>query len=117
LDGSSKLHGAICVFAGDGGPFVPNENRLLAGYPNPFNPDVTLQLELARPAVVEAEVLDLLGRRLRKLVPPTSLRAGTHRFLWNGCDENGRPVSAGVYFVRFLTDRNESLIDKLVKCN
>lgn len=117
LDGSSKLHGAISVFAGDGGPFVPNENRLLAGYPNPFNPDVTLQLELAQPAVVEAEVLDLLGRRLRRLVQPTLLRAGIHQFFWDGCDANGRPVCAGVYFIRFFTDRHESLIDKLVKCN
>lgn len=96
---------------------MPNENRLLAGYPNPFNPDVTLQLELAQPAVVEAEVLDLLGRCLRRLVQPTPLRAGTHQFVWDGCDADGRPVCAGIYFVRFFTDRSEALIDKLVKCN
>jgi flagellar hook assembly protein FlgD len=41
-----------------------------------------------------AEVLDLSGRTIRRL------SRGHGLIEWNGCDDRGRPVPAGVYLVR-----------------
>jgi len=43
---------------------------------------------------VEASVYDVTGRRIRELAP------GIESVRWDGLDAHGRPVPAGVYFVR-----------------
>lgn len=45
--------------------------------PNPFNPRTVLRYRLERPALVEIDVFDLLGRRLAAR-PPLHQRAGDH---------------------------------------
>lgn len=40
----------------------PQALRLLAAFPNPFNPSTTLPFELARPERVSLEVVDAMGR-------------------------------------------------------
>ena len=44
-------------------------------------------------------VYDVLGRRVRQ-VWQGSLPVGMHRFTWNGRDEVGRDVAAGMYLYR-----------------
>lgn len=44
-------------------------------------------------------VFDLAGRSVRALAP-AGLAGGTHRIPWDGNDDLGRPVAAGVYLVR-----------------
>ena len=48
-------------------------------------------------------VYDVLGRRVRQLWQG-SLRAGTHRFVWDGHDAAGKAVAAGVYLYRVEVD-------------
>ena len=77
----------------------PVQHRLGDSYPNPFNPAVVLPLDLATDAGVSLTVHDILGRRVRQ-VWQGPLGAGTHRFVWDGRDEAGRAVAAGVYVYR-----------------
>ena len=78
----------------------PVQHRLGDSYPNPFNPAVVLPLDLATDATeVSLRVHDVLGRRVRQ-VWQGSLGAGSHRFVWDGRDEAGRAVAAGVYVYR-----------------
>jgi len=82
----------------------PTQYRLGASYPNPFNPAVVLPLDLATDAAdVSLQVHDVLGRRVRQ-VWQGPLRAGQHRFVWDGRDEAGRAVAAGVYVYRVEID-------------
>ena len=62
---------------------------------------------------MQAGVYDLSGRVVRAL-QRGKLAAGSHRFDWNGRDEQGRKVPAGVYFVR-LEATGRHLDSKLVK--
>ena len=39
-------------------------------------------------------------RRVRTLIDGAVLAAGQHALPWDGHDDDGRPVSAGVYFMR-----------------
>ena len=82
----------------------PVQQRLGDSYPNPFNPAVVLPLDLAKDAGrVSLTVHDVLGRRVRQ-VWQGPLRAGSHRFVWDGRDEVGRAVAAGVYVYRVAID-------------
>ena len=78
----------------------PAQYRLGDSYPNPFNPAVVLPLDLAKDAAeVSLRVHDVLGRRVRQ-VWQGPLRAGSHRLVWDGRDEAGEDVAAGVYIYR-----------------
>ena len=82
----------------------PAQHRLGDSYPNPFNPAVVIPLDLATDAAgVSLTVYDVLGRRVRQLWQG-SLGVGTHHFTWNGRDEVGRDVAAGVYLYRVEVD-------------
>ena len=48
-------------------------------------------------------VYDVLGRRVRQ-VWQGPLGAGTHRFTWDGRDEEGKGVAAGVYIYQVEVD-------------
>ncbi len=82
----------------------PTHHRLGDSYPNPFNPTVVLPLDLAKDAArVSLRVYDVLGRRVRQ-VWQGPLGAGSHRFVWNGRDEAGKVVAAGVYIYQVEVD-------------
>ncbi len=81
---------------------LPRAHALNQNYPNPFNPATAISFVLARRVAVELSVFDLLGRRVRVLAkgPRT---AGQHTVVWDGTDEQGRAVGAGVYLYRLRT--------------
>ena len=82
----------------------PAQYRLGDSYPNPFNPAVVIPLDLATDATqVSLTVYDVLGRRVRQLWDGP-LAAGSHRFVWNGRDEAGKGVAAGVYIYKIEVD-------------
>jgi len=65
--------------------------------PNPFNPHTTIRYELAVPAQVTLRIFDLSGRQVITLVNGIASGAGRHEVTWDGCDETGSVVAAGVY--------------------
>ena len=78
----------------------PARHRLGDAYPNPFNPAMVIPLDLATDQErVHLILYDVLGRRVRQLWEGP-LRAGSHRFVWNGRDETGKGVAAGVYIYK-----------------
>ena len=82
----------------------PAQYRLGDSYPNPFNPAVVLPLDLAKDAAgVSLTVYDVLGHRVRQ-VWDGPLRAGSHRFTWDGRDAAGKAVAAGVYVYKVEID-------------
>ena len=75
----------------------PVTHRLGDSYPNPFNPQVVIPLELSTDQQqVHVTLYDMLGRRVRQLWQGP-LQAGRHRLLWDGKDDQGHDVAAGVY--------------------
>ncbi|HMB70987.1 MAG TPA: FlgD immunoglobulin-like domain containing protein, partial [bacterium] len=69
----------------------------LGSSPNPFTARTVIRFELDRAQPVLLSVHDARGRRVRVLAGGP-LPAGTHRLEWDGRDDRGRPVAAGVYF-------------------
>ena len=81
--------------------------RLLGNHPNPFNPST--RLELALPVAGEASlaIYDARGRRLRSLLAGPQ-PAGLRRVDWDGRDDTGHPLPAGVYLARLVAPGGES---------
>ena len=75
---------------------APESFALYANYPNPFNPTTTISYDLPEQAQVTLSVYDLLGKKIKTLVNQ-SQDAGDKTAVWDGTDELGRTVSAGVY--------------------
>jgi len=96
-----------------GGRALPAVTRLGSNYPNPFNPATTIVFDLAHGGSVRVDIFDVAGRRVRTLVNAKLDAGWNHRATWNGRDETGHPVSAGLYFCR-LEAAGQSATRKLV---
>jgi len=75
---------------------IPKEFSLHQNYPNPFNPNTTIFYDVSRESNVKVTVFDLLGREIIKLVDQVE-PAGSRSVIWDGKDDNGTLVNAGVY--------------------
>ena len=93
---------------------MPTAFALGANYPNPFNPATTIPFTVPVGAGdVELAIYNVLGQPVRQ-VWTGSLAAGEHRLGWDGRDELGQPVAAGVYLYRLQMD-DQARIRKMVK--
>ena len=72
----------------------PAEYRLLANYPNPFNPVTTIGFRIAAFGFVSLEIFDIAGREVATLVEK-SLAAGEYRVQWDAAGQ-----ASGMYMVR-----------------
>ena len=66
------------------------------GYPNPFNPTVTIPFTIAKAGVVEVRVINTLGQTLYQ--SRQDYAAGDHNFIFDSNTQLRSPVS-GFYFV------------------
>lgn len=80
-------------------PPVASAPRALAVSPNPARGACTLRFTLAAPGEGVLEVYDSGGRRVRRVAAGTFAR-GPNAIEWDGRDDEGRPVAAGVYLAR-----------------
>jgi len=71
--------------------------------PNPSTERSILRYALPREAGVSLAVYDVSGRTVRQLERGVSA-AGQHTVTWDLRNENGQPVSRGVYFLRLAVD-------------
>jgi hypothetical protein len=77
----------------------PEEFVVQPNYPNPFNPQTTIEFYAPHSDVLTAEVLNVQGKRIRTLASGL-VSEGSHSIVWKGRDERGAKVAGGVYFYR-----------------
>ena len=92
---------------------VPEQTRLLANYPNPFNPETWIPYHLAADTVVEIRIYDTRGSFVRSLELGHQ-RAGIYTgrgraAYWDGRNDVGERVASGVYFYQLQADGLSSL--------
>lgn len=71
----------------------------LSSLPNPFSTHSSVRLNLPRAATVKLAVCDINGRMIKDILAE-ELSAGTHNLAWDGTDNQGRHLAAGVYYYR-----------------
>ncbi len=79
----------------------------LAVAPNPFNPRTVVTFELPQAGEVSVAVHDVQGRLVRRLAAGGH-EAGRHELVWDGRDDRGCAVGAGVYLVRLSTPQGDA---------
>lgn len=79
-------------------PHVP-AGLLVQAHPNPFNPQVSLRMDLPTSGPARVHIVDVRGRRVRDLFSG-SRPAGPLELHWDGRNDRGRALPSGVYFVR-----------------
>ncbi len=80
----------------------PEKMRLLANYPNPFNPSTTIRIAVNQRRRVRLSIYDINGRQVRNLLNEV-LPQGFHEFKWDGNNDSSEPLPSGVYFYRMLS--------------
>ena len=73
---------------------------LYQNYPNPFNPETVIEYQLLGYASsVRLRIYNVTGQEVRTLVNQEK-QIGSYRVRWDGRDDGGKVVPAGVYFYR-----------------
>ena len=103
-DGSLKYLRAIVLLESVSAALRPDETRLLANYPNPFNPETWIPYHLANYTDVQISIYDINGGLVRQL-DLGHQRAGYYTdrnraAYWDGCNEFGERIATGIYFYR-----------------
>lgn len=91
---------------------VPMVKFDVKNYPNPFNPETTIQYSVTEKAEVDLCIFNLKGQLVKKLVSDTK-SAGSHKVIWNGTDSNENNVVSGVYFA-ILSSGDKRVARKLL---
>ena len=78
------------------------QRKLLANYPNPFNPETWISYQLAQDTTVTAKIYDLTGKQIRTIefghMPAGNYVESNRAICWDGKTETGELVSSGTYF-------------------
>ena len=75
---------------------TPEKFKLNQNYPNPFNPVTSLNYNLPKDTYVSIIIYDMLGNVINNLVE-NNQSSGFKSVQWNATNNQGEPVSAGVY--------------------
>lgn len=91
---------------------VPTDHIVLRNYPNPFNPTTMIYFELPKADNIEIKIYDILGRKVRTLYNNYK-KAGVYHMSWDGRNNFGGGVAAGIYFCRLKT-KDQFKVHKMV---
>lgn len=94
---------------------LPGEgNSFIRFGPNPFVDRAFFTITTAKPAEINAEILDLTGRVFHRFPAYHASPGQKLEMVWNSTDSGGAPVMPGLYIARF-TVGNEHYHIKLLK--
>ncbi len=85
-------------------PTVSQDFQLHQNFPNPFNPSTVIAFDIPRSSQVTIEVFDNLGQKVRQLVN-RFYNAGHFQVTWDGKDDSGNDVPAGIYYYRMTAGK------------
>jgi flagellar hook assembly protein FlgD len=75
-------------------------------YPNPFSNKTKIKFSITQFSTTVSpsglKIYDVTGRLVKNFVLPTSNFSLPTSLIWDGTDDAGRPVTAGVYFLNFI---------------
>ena len=77
---------------------TPKYHELISVYPNPFNPQQTIQIHTSQPGFTSMDILDIRGRLVRKI---SGMADGKGRLSlqWDGKSNSSSDLPSGIYFI------------------
>ncbi len=95
---------------------APATGTALSVHPNPFRASASIHWIQKAGETVTLEVYDVKGRLVTTLASAQKA-AGEHDLAWDGKDDSGSLLAAGIYFCRLTTDAGTAQVRKMVKIN
>ena len=82
---------------------IPNAFALHGNYPNPFNPTTQIRFDLPYRSNVNIHIYNMLGQKVKVFSMPNTPH-GRHAITWNGTNQKGQALSAGVYLYQMISE-------------
>ena len=98
------------VFAENG---IISTINSLSNYPNPFNPETTIEFSIEQNQQneqIELEIYNLKGQKIKTI--PVILSGVEGSVIWNGTDNSGQPVSSGLYLYKLKVNGKTEAVRK-----
>ncbi len=111
-EGEIMLHAIFDTASANDDESTPALVLEASNYPNPFNPETTISFSLPVSGATSLKIFNLKGQLVRNLVN-RDMAAGTQRVVWNGMDDNNKPVSSGLYFYQ-VNNAGKSITRKML---
>ena len=92
---------------------VPKSAALLRSYPNPFNPETTIEFVVSNPGAVDLNVFNVLGQNVASLVNTPFMSTGTYSAHWRAVNAQGVPLPSGNYIVE-LNNAGQRAVHKVM---
>jgi hypothetical protein len=102
--------------------YVPNEDNaapavaglmLRQNYPNPFSKSTSISFNNCKNNVLNLNIYNIRGQLVKTLLDRASFKSGEHSANWDGTDNAGKRLAAGIYFYK-LSDDKESVVRKML---
>lgn len=93
-------------------PPPPSEFQLYQNFPNPFNPETTIEFDVPAAVHVSLVIRDIMNREVKKLID-SEMEAGAYVMNWDGTNQSGQYVGNGLYAYQMIA---EGFSDEKVLC-
>jgi len=80
----------------------------LRNFPNPFNPTTTISFSIPKESNVDLSIYNIKGQKIKKL-EIRNLKLGINEVVWDGTDNDNKPVSSGIYFYQLKAGEFEEI--------
>jgi hypothetical protein len=82
---------------------IPEQFALMQNYPNPFNPITNIRYNVADDSPVTMVVYNIMGQEVIRLMNNDIHAPGKYSIVWNGLNQRGENVGAGMYLIRMVS--------------
>ncbi|MCD4651068.1 MAG: hypothetical protein K8S56_04690 [Candidatus Cloacimonetes bacterium] len=112
INGSSGFYGPVFATVEppdeeEHNPAIYLVTELKGNHPNPFNPETEITFSLkgteGTPEQVQLSVFNIRGQKVRTLLDGKREPGEQHKIIWNGRNNQGKPVANGVYYYKLKT--------------
>lgn len=93
--------------------YASSMSKLLNNFPNPFNSYTKISFNLSELnwECAEISIFNSKGQKVKTLVQ-SELTKGSHSIVWNGDDDNNKPVGTGIYYYKLNVNGKTEVVKK-----
>jgi hypothetical protein len=111
-------HGVMPTSVSEADDRLPEDFVLEQNFPNPFNGSTRIAYQLPQTSDVDVRIFNMRGEEVHRFLFANQ-SSGIHHLDWQADDNDGKPVSSGVYVFRLQatlqgTDRKVSASQKMI---
>ena len=100
------------TYTQSGNNIIPISMPTISNYPNPFNPETTISLNIMEEDKYTLKIYNSKGQLVKTLLND-NLNIGIKNISWNGLDFRDKKVSSGIYFYK-LENEKISIFNKML---